>query len=417
MKITAIKTLVVNAEMRNWVFVKVETDQAGLYGWGEASLEWKTRAVVGAVEDFAPMLIGEDPENIEFLYQKMYRQSFWRMGVIGMSAISGIEQALWDIRGKALNQPVYKLLGGKVRDRVRMYTHLGGGDMRAVYESAIQRRPAGLCGSRAGGGRRGYNAVKVLITPPTEALNSIAAYHYTERMMAALREAVGDDVDIMVDCHGRHFPANAIEFCRVLAPYRPYFVEEPVPPENVDALVEVRQGSPVPIATGERLVTRFGFREIFEKQACHIIQPDLCHCGGLWEAKKIAAMAETYYMGVAPHNPLGPVANAAALHFALSTPNFLIQEDMLTDVPWRWEVVQHSLKTENGHWLVADAPGLGIEVDEARGREAPLPTGSDPRSQHTRPRQRHFGSGKFKWKVLSSMPHAGDHRQALSAFS
>lgn len=372
MKITAIKTLVVNAEMRNWVFVKVETDQAGLYGWGEASLEWKTRAVVGAVEDYAPMLIGEDPENIEFLYQKMYRQSFWRMGVIGMSAISGIEQALWDIRGKSLNQPVYKLLGGKVRDRVRMYTHLGGGDMRAVYESQYSADPQVFVDRALEVISRGYNAVKVLITPPTESLNSIAAYQYTDRMMAALREAVGDQVDIMVDCHGRHFPANAIEFCRVLAPYKPYFVEEPVPPENVDAMAEVRKASPVPIATGERIVTRFGFRELFEKQACHIIQPDLCHCGGLWEAKKIAAMAETYYMGVAPHNPLGPVANAAALHFALSTPNFLIQEDMLTDVPWRWEVVQHSLKTENGHWLVADAPGLGIEINESAAAKHPF---------------------------------------------
>ena len=154
MKITAIKTVVVNAQMRNWVFVKVETDEAGLYGLGEASLEWKTRAVVGAVEDFAPMLIGEDPERIEFLYQKMYRQSFWRMGVIGMSAISGIEQALWDILGKSLGQPVYKLLGGAVRDKVRMYTHLGGGDMEAVYESqqseSADPRRSGAGGARAG---------------------------------------------------------------------------------------------------------------------------------------------------------------------------------------------------------------------------------------------------------------------------
>jgi galactonate dehydratase len=158
----------------------------------------------------------------------------------------------------------------------------------------------------------------------------------------------------------------------VLAPYKPYFIEEPVPPENVDALLEVRRSSPVPIATGERLVSRYEFRTLLEKQACAVIQPDLCHCGGLWEAKKIAAMADTYYMGVAPHNPLGPVANAAALHFALSTPNFLIQEDMLTDVPWRWEVVQHSLKTENGYWLPTDAPGLGIEVNEEAARKYPF---------------------------------------------
>jgi galactonate dehydratase len=190
--------------------------------------------------------------------------------------------------------------------------------------------------------------------------------------MAALRDALGDGIDIMVDCHGRHSPANALEFCRVLAPYRPYFIEEPVPPENADAMAEVRRASPVPIATGERLVTRYEFRRLFEKQACHIIQPDLCHCGGLWEAKKIAAMAEAYYLGVAPHNPLGPVANASALHFALSTPNFLIQEDMLTDVPWRWEVVRHELTTEAGYWLKLDAPGLGIDVNEEAARKHPF---------------------------------------------
>jgi galactonate dehydratase len=372
MKITAIKTCVVNAQMRNWVFVKVETDQAGLYGWGEASLEWKTRAVVGAVEDFAPMLIGQDPTRIEFLYQMMYRQSFWRVGVIGLSAISGIEQALWDILGKSLGKPVYQLLGGAVRDKVRMYTHLGGGDMKAVYETQQHADPQPFVDLALQVVANGYNAVKVLITPPTESLNSIAAYKYAETMMAAMRDAVGNDVDIMVDCHGRHSIANAIEFCRVLAPYRPYFIEEPVPPENVDAMVEVRKASPVPIATGERRITRFEFRELFEKQACQVIQPDLCHCGGLWEAKKIAAMAETYYMGVAPHNPLGPVANAAALHFALSTPNFLIQEDMLTDVPWRWEVVQHSLTTENGFWLKTEAPGLGIEVNEEAAKKYPF---------------------------------------------
>jgi galactonate dehydratase len=372
MRIVAVKTVVVNAQMRNWVFVKVETDQAGLHGWGEASLEWKTRGVAGTIEDFAPMLIGEDPTRIEHLYQKMYRQSFWRLGVIGLSAISGIEQALWDILGKSLGLPVYKLLGGAVRDRVRMYTHLGGGDMKAVYETQ-QSDDAQVFVDRAlEVVAMGYNAVKVLITPPTESLNSIAAYKYTDRVMSAMRNALGDDVDIMIDCHGRHSMANALEFCRVLAPYRPYFVEEPVPPENVALMAEVRKSSPVPIATGERLVTRYQFREIFEQQACHVIQPDLCHCGGLWEAKKIAAMAEVYSMGVAPHNPLGPVANAAALHFALSTPNFLIQEDMLSDVPWRWDVVKHSLETKDGYWLPCDAPGLGIEVDEAAAAKHPF---------------------------------------------
>jgi galactonate dehydratase len=372
MKITALSTVIVNAGMRNWVFVKVETSDAGLFGWGECSLEWKTRSVAGAVQDLEPMLLGEDPTRIEHLYQKMYRQSFWRLGVIGLSAISGIEQACWDILGKSVGRPVYQLLGGAVRDRVRMYTHLGGGDMKAVYESQLSADPNVFTDRALEVVARGYTALKVLITPPTEALNSIAAYKQAEKTMEALRLAVGDDIDIMVDCHGRHSLANAVEFCRILAPYRPYFIEEPVPPENVDLMSEVRKLSPVPIATGERLVTRFQFREIFEKLACHVIQPDLCHCGGLWEAKKIAAMAEVYTMGVAPHNPLGPIANAAALHFDLSTPNFLIQEDMLTDVPWRFEVVQHSLRMEDGYWLPTETSGLGIEVDEKTAANHPF---------------------------------------------
>src|ERR1700736_6307195 len=171
MKITSVKPLVVHAEMRNWVFVKVETDQPGLFGWGEASLEWKTRSVVGAVEDFAPMIVGEDPTRIEHLYQKMYRQSFWRTGVIGLSAISGIEQACWDILGKSLGQPVYKLLGGAVRNKVRMYTHLGGGDMRAVYESQWSDDSKVFVDRALAVVEQGYSAVKVLITPPTESLN------------------------------------------------------------------------------------------------------------------------------------------------------------------------------------------------------------------------------------------------------
>jgi galactonate dehydratase len=369
MKITDVRTVVVNAEMRNWVFVKVETDQAGLYGWGEASLEWKTRAVVGAIEDFKPLLIGEDPARIEHLYQKLYRQSFWRMGVIGMSAISGVEQACWDILGKSLGVPVYKLLGGAVRERVRMYTHLGGGDMRAVYETFDAGPLIDLAQEVVS---RGYSAVKVVFVPYSEPLMGVAYVKKFASLMERLRLALGDTVDIMVDFHGRTYPAMAIQYIDAITEYRPYFCEEPVPPENVDALRQVRQAVRVPIATGERLMTRHQFREVFEKAACHVIQPDLCHCGGLLEGKKIAAMAEAYFMGVAPHNPLGPVANAVALHFALSTPNFLIQEDMLTDVPWRWEVVQHSLETKDGYWQLCDRPGLGIEVNEGQAARHPF---------------------------------------------
>ncbi len=369
MKITAVRTLVVNAHMRNWVFVKVETDTPGLYGWGEASLEWKTRALVGAVEDFEPMLVGEEPKRIEHLYQKMYRQSFWRLGVIGMSAISAIEQALWDIRGKELGVPVYDLLGGRVRDKVRMYTHLGGGDMKAVYETFD---PAPLIDLAHTVIEKGYTALKVVFVPYSRPLEGIRPVKKFAGLMEQLRTAVGDDVDIMVDFHGRTTPAVATQYIHAIEEYSPYFCEEPVPPENVDSLVEVTRAVSAPIATGERLVSIHQYREIFEKHACHVIQPDLCHCGGLLAARKIAAMAEVYNMGVAPHNPLGPIANAAALHFDLATPNFLIQEDMLTDVPWRWDVVKSTLQTKDGHWLPPEAPGLGVEVDEKEAAKHPF---------------------------------------------
>jgi galactonate dehydratase len=369
MKITNIRTVVVNAEMRNWVFCRVETDQPGLFGWGEGSLEWKTRAVVGAIEDLAPMVIGEDPGRIEHIFQKLYRQSFWRLGVIGMSGISAIEQALWDIKGKILGVPVYELLGGQVRDKVRMYTHLGGGDMRSVYETFEVGPLIDLALKVIG---NGYTAVKVVFVPYSEPLEGVSKVKRFAKLMENLREAVGDTVDVMIDFHGRTYPAMAIRYIQAVQEFSPYFCEEPVPPENVEALLEVRQSVSVPIATGERLVGRHQFRPVFEQRACHVIQPDLCHCGGIMEAKKIAAMAEVYQMGVAPHNPLGPVANAVALHFALSTPNFLIQEDMLTDVPWRWDVVRSSLKTENGYWLPTQAPGLGIELDEEQAGKHPF---------------------------------------------
>ena len=293
-----------------------------------------------------------------------------------------MSKACWDILGKQLGVPVYKLLGGAVRDKVRMYTHLGGGEMSAVYESFDASRVIELALEVVA---RGYTAVKVVFVPYSEPLMGAPYAKKLAAVMGRLREAVGDRVDIMVDFHGRTYPAVAIEYINAIAEYRPYFCEEPVPPENIDALAEVCRAVRVPIATGERLATRHQFREVLEKRAAHVIQPDLCHCGGLLEAKKIAAMAEAYYVGVAPHNPLGPIANAAALHFALSTPNFLIQEDMLADVPWRWEVVESSLRTENGYWLPADAPGLGVRVNEAAAARHP-----------------------FQQEVLQSAVYAGD---------
>ncbi len=369
MKIIDIQTVVVNALMRNWTFVRVQTDVPGLHGWGEATLEWKTRAVVGCIDDLKPMLVGRDPARIEFLWQILYRHSYFRLGVIGMTAISAIEQACWDILGKSLGVPVYQLLGGRVRDKVRMYTHLGGGESKSVYESFESSR---IIDRAIAVREQGYTAVKVVFVPYSRPLEGLPAIKHFARLVEDLRRAVGEDIDLMVDFHGRTTTGQAIQYIRAIEEFHPLFCEEPVPPENPDALLEVRRSVNVPIATGERLVTRWEFRRVCELQACHIVQPDLSHCGGLMEARRIASLAEMYFMGVAPHNPNGPVANAAALHFALSTPNFLIQEDMLGDVPWRFDVVETGMKREGGYWLPLDTPGLGIEINEREAAKHPF---------------------------------------------
>jgi galactonate dehydratase len=363
LKIVSVTTRIVNAEMRNWILVRIETDQAGLYGWGEATLEWKTRAVAGAIEDLAPLIVGRDPRDIEQLVRVMKKQSFWRLGVIGMSAISGIEIALWDIFGKSLGVPVWRLLGGRVRDKVAVYTHLGLGDMRAVYETRdaeplVQRALEVVA--------KGYRAFKCVIVPYTHFHAPLPEIDKVGRMMESLRAAVGPGVEIMIDFHGRPASASAaLAYIDALASGRPMFVEEILPPGDTAGLIAVAAKSRVPIAAGERLVDRLEFDDLFRSRAIDIAQPDICHCGGLLEAKKIAAMAEASSIGVAPHNPLGPIAGVAALHFAVSTPNHVIQEEMVGAVPWYFEVVQGPIKMVDGFWQIPEAPGLGVEVDEA----------------------------------------------------
>jgi len=363
MKINAIKTSVCNAEMRNWVFVRVETDQPGLYGWGEATLEWKTRAVVGAVQDLEPLLLGHDPRDIENNVRILIKHSFWRLGVIGNTAISGIEMALWDIWGKELNVPVWRLLGGKTRDKVKIYTHLGFGDMTSVYESMDRKSVAERALEVIA---KGYRALKVVFIPYTHYTASPKELDHVGGMMQALREAVGNDVEIMIDFHGRCASTSvALQYIHALAPYRPLFVEEPIQPGDSLGMKQIMDKSPVPIATGERLVDRREFDDLFRLRAINIAQPDLCHVGGFSEARKIAAMAETAGVGIAPHNPLGPLAGVAALHFDIATPNFVIQEEMSGAVPWYHDVVHSPIKAKDGHWLIPDRPGLGVEVSEA----------------------------------------------------
>ncbi|WP_226781547.1 galactonate dehydratase [Oceaniglobus trochenteri] len=363
MRITGISATVCNAEMRNWVFVKVETDVPGLVGWGEATLEWKTRAITGAIADLEPLLLGQDPRDIEQCFQIMTRHGFWRLGVIGMTAVSGIEIALWDILGKSLDTPVWRLLGGKCRDHLRTYTHLGMGDMSAVYDtmdgdSLVERGRAVV--------EAGYDALKVVPIPYVHYIAPNRAVDRVGEAMSALRDAVGPDVDIMVDFHGR--PASAAlarDFLNAIAPCRPLFAEEPVPPEDMDGLAELTRHSGLTIAAGERLIGRGAFAEAIARRAFHIAQPDICHLGGLSEARKVAAMCETAGMGVAPHNPLGPIAGIAALHFGISTPNHIIQEEMVGAVPWYDDVVQWPITLRPGRWDLPEKPGLGLEVNEA----------------------------------------------------
>ena len=368
MKITRISTMVVNARMRNWIFVKVETDQPGLYGWGEATLEWKTKTVTGAIEDISVLLIGQDPRRIEHLWQIMHRQYFWRSGISDMSAISGIDQALWDIKGKETGKPVCELLGGPVRDTLRFYDHLGGGNLEAIYKSA---EPQEFADRTRQSLEAGFTAVKALPIPVSEMIESSTTLKHAARCVAAMREAAGDDVDIMLDLHARTTPAAAIQFGRLLEDYNLYWYEEPCWHEQVDGLVEVARALPFPIATGERLVGRWQFRELLEKRGCAIVQPDVSHCGGISEARRIAAMAETYQIAVACHNPVGPVATAASLHVGFAVPNYLIQEMVRNDVAWRNDGVVEPVLVKNGVATAPHAPGLGIEVNEKEAARHP----------------------------------------------
>jgi galactonate dehydratase len=374
MKITRIETLVCHAKMRNWIFVKVLTDQPGLYGWGEATLEWHTRAVVGAIEDIAQLLVGEDPTRIEHLWQMMYRQHFWHgNGIVRGTAISGIDIALWDILGKIHNVPCHKLWGGPVRDYVRLYSHLGGGKMEDFYccDPADAKRFGELAAAAV---EEGFTAFKSMAVPDTMPLEGLQPVRYAEACVRAMREAVGDSVDIMVDCHARPSPQMGLLFAKALEPYNLFFFEEPCWPEVMDDIALIRRSVKTPIATGERLVGVHAFRDLLEKRAASVIQPDITHCGGLSEARKIAALADAYRVAMAPHNPQGPVSTAASLELGFATPSYIICETVHSDVPWRADVVKEGFTVEKKGRIVRPntRPGLGIEIDEDEVRRHPF---------------------------------------------
>lgn len=356
MKITGVETYLTYLGRRNIPYVRVLTDE-GIHGVGEAFSVGPDRATVEAIAYFAEWLLDRDPLDIEGLWQLMYAGSRFPGGSALNAAISGIEHALWDIKGKALDTPVYQLIGGKCRDRVRVYQGVGGDSPQALAENA-QRLVS----------EYGYTALKMFPfssgTPLWHDAGVAPALKGAEARMRAVREAVGDEVDIGLDAHAQIFsPAMALSLCRALEPYHPLFVEEPLRPENREAMGHVRAQSPVPIATGEALFTKYEFRDLLAHQGADIIQPDVCIVGGLWEMKKIAAMAEAEYVLVAPHNPCGPVATAVNVHFSLSTHNFLILEYRADDDPDRRAIVDEPMPLEEGYIPAPTRPGLGIDLD------------------------------------------------------
>lgn len=374
MKITAIETHVCHARMRNWIFVKIVTDQPGLYGWGEATLEWHTQAVVGAIKDIQTLLIGQDPRRIEYLWQMMYRQHFWHgNGVVRGTAISGIDIALWDILGKVHNVPCHELWGGKVRDYIRLYCHLGGGKMEDFYETdPTDAKRFGELANKAV--EDGFTAFKSMAVPPTMPLDGLLPVKYAEACVRAMRDAVGDGIDIMVDCHARPSPRMGMLFAKALDDYGLYFFEEPCWPESMEDIALIQRSVKTPIATGERLIGVHAFRELLEKRAVSVIQPDITHCGGLTEARRIGALAEAYRVAMAPHNPQGPVSTAASIELGFATPSYVICESVHNDVPWRSDVVSEGFQVQEKGRLVYpnNRPGLGIEINEDEIRKHPF---------------------------------------------
>ena len=354
MKITDIRTFVVDCFRTNWVFVKVYTDE-GLTGVGEGTLEYKEKALCGAVEHIKSYLLGKDPCQIERHYHAIYRDAYWRGGAVLMSALSAVEMALWDILGKSLGVPVWQLLGGRANDDCRIYVNGWFAGAKTPEEFGERARAAA---------ERGVSAMKWDPFGKNYMQISPAELRQAVRCIAAVREAVGEDVDLLIEGHGRFDVPTATRIAAEIAPFRPLFFEEPVPPDNLEALAAVREKSPVPIAAGERLYTRYDYNELFRRRAADYIQPDISHAGGIMELKKLAAQAEANYIAFAPHNPSGPVANAATLQIAGCCPNFCILEIMYSDVDYRHYITNENLVYENGRIRIGDKPGLGIELNE-----------------------------------------------------
>jgi galactonate dehydratase len=362
MKITDILTYGVHLG-GNHLFVKVLTDEH-LYGIGEAYRVGPDEAVDRTIHYLKDWLIGQDPTRIEHLWRLLYNGSRFPGGSMLNAAISGIEIALWDLKGKAYGVPVYQLLGGRCRDRIRVYRGAGGGNTPREIEEGVRQVV----------NKEGFTAIKVAPQPAHyQQMPWGQVLRETRKRMEILRRAVGEDVDIALDPHAQIFePIRAQELAEVVKPFRPLFYEEPLRPENVAAMGRLRQKVDIPVATGEMLVTKYQFRDVIAAGAADILQPDLLLCGGLLEAKKIAAMAEAEYLTVAPHNPMGPVSTAVSAHFAISTGNFLILEYVPDSEGPSRDLIHKPFKYSGGWLEVPDAPGLGIELNEKAFAGKPL---------------------------------------------
>lgn len=354
MRITKIETFKFWVDWCNWLLVRVSTDE-GLVGWGEGSLHGATGAVETQIHELGAMLVGQDPAGPEQHWQRLYHAWRWRGGATAMTALAALDIALWDIEGKRLGVPVYRLLGGAQRDRLKVYA--------SHWLSGVRKPELAAEGAREAI-RRGYHGFKFI--PVTyEGLRDDEAgeIRRATELMAAAREGAGPDAEIYIECSEFLSPRTAIMLDEAFRPYRPAWFEEPIPYENAAAMVALQGQIRTPIATGERLLTRFEFRELLERGGCRIVQPDLMHAGGITEVRKIASLADTYYVPVAPHNPTGPICCAAAMHLAAAIPNFLVLEQMEDQRASRDRASTPPIRLENGHFLLPEGPGLGIEPD------------------------------------------------------
>lgn len=357
MKIRSIKTFVYRAHF-NWIFVKIETDE-GVSGWGEATMQGAGKTVEAAVHEVGEnYLIGKDPRQIELHVSTMLRNSYWRPSVVLYTAISGLEIGMWDILGKTLNVPIYNLLGGVVNSRLKTYHNGWWFEAKTPLDLG---RLAKDCVTKMGA-----KAIKLDPMLGCDCFVDRGQVKRIKETMRLVREAVGDDVDILVDLHGRLSPDNAIRVGRELEDYRPYWWEEPIPSDaGLDDLAMVASSINTPVCVGERLYSRWGFRDLFEKRAAPIINPDIMHQGGILETKKVADMAHAYYVSVSPHSSGGPILTAASLQLEAVIPNFLIHEFFSIDIPYYKEIVKEQFPImKDGFVELPCKPGLGVELDE-----------------------------------------------------